>query len=233
MRIQQLLLLAVSFGLTHTVGADPMEISCTIRSNGANLNCQIIGKDRKSMDPEDVAKFIDAAEAKAFITLKGRKGMERTFEVDGRANQFKRLRDIKNSAPMSEKASAKTALFAEIEKKVIKLSDELDGQSAAAELVLWDPSITLEKAKRETRTAMAELEGYRKNREKICTNTPAFEQVSKANQRLQQTLSNIIYAFHTPSTCMVDYKIYKDAEGAVDLRQLDTVSDYYKAQCKK
>lgn len=233
MRIHHLIFLGATLGLVQIAAADPMEITCTIRTTGANLNCQMVGKDRKSMEADDVAKFIDSAEEKAFITLKGRKGMERTFQVDGKAAPFKRLRDIKNTASMSDIARAKTDLFGELEKKVIKLSDELDGQAAAAELVLWDPSITLEKAKREARTAMMELEGYRKNRDKVCTNTPAFEQISKANARLMQTLSNIVYAFHTPNTCMVDYKIYKDAEGAVDLRQLDTVADYYKAQCKK
>lgn len=213
--------------------ADPAEINCTIRKSGGNLECQILGKDRKVMNAEDITNFVDAGEVAAYITLKSRKGLERTFMVDGKSPQYKRLNDLKRSASMSEIAKAKSDLFNEIEKKVIKLSDELDGQAAAAELVLYDSSITYDKFKRESRTALAELEGYRKNKDKVCTSTPAFEQVSKANAKLQQTLSNIIYAFQTTDSCMSDYKVFKDRDGSVDLRQLDTVTDHFKSNCKK
>ncbi len=57
--------------------------------------------------------------------------------------------------------------------------------------------------------------------------------MSRANARLQTTLSNIVYAFQTPDTCMAGYKVFKDKDGAVDLRQLDTAADDYKANCKK
>lgn len=114
-------------------------------------------------------------------------------------------------------SSAKSSLFNEIEKKLIKLSDELDGQAAAAELVLYDQSIALEKIKRENRGYLAELEAFRANREQACTSTPAFEKMSKVNSSLQQTLSDMIYSFQTPGTCLADFK---DKEGAVDLRQL-------------
>ena len=110
---------------------------------------------------------------------------------------------------------------------------ELDGQAAASEFVLWDPGIMYEKSKREARDIQAELEGYRKNRDKVCTSTPAYESLSKSNSRLQQALSSIIYAWQTPGTCMAGYKIYKDREGAIDLRQLDTSAEHYKAECKK
>lgn len=216
-----------------TAQANPMEISCTIRSNGANLACQVLGKERKVMDASDITAFIDAADIAAYITLKSRKGYERTYQVDMKSPQFRRLNDIKNKAPISEVANAKSNLFSEIEKKVIKLSDEMDAQAAAAELVLYDPGIVYEKIKREARLKDTELENYRKNRDQVCTSTPAFEQVSKASSRLQQTLSSVIGAFQTPGTCMASYKVYKDSDGAVDLRQLDTVADHYKANCKK
>ncbi len=213
--------------------ADPLEVYCTIRSSGGNLNCQTLGKERKVMNAEDISNFVDAGEVAAYITLKGRKGMERTYVIDGKASQYKRLNDIKKTASMSEIAKAKSDLFNEIEKKVIKLSDELDGQSAAAELVLYDSSLTYDKLKRENRTMMAEIEGYRKNKDKVCTDTPAFASVSKANSKLQQTLSNILYAFQTPDSCMSDYKVFKDKDGSVDLRQLDTVTDHFKSNCRK
>ncbi len=185
------------------------------------------------MSSEDIANFVDASEVAAYITLKSRKGMERTYLVDGKAPQFKRLNDIKKNQSISDISNAKSALFNEIEKKVIKLSDELDGQAAAAELVLYDSSLTYDKIKRESRLMTAELEGYRKNKDKACTSTPAFEQISKANSKLQQTLSNILYAFQSSDSCMSDYKVFKDRDGAVDLRQLDTVTDHFKSNCKK
>lgn len=212
--------------------ADAVEISCTIRNNGGNLACQTVGKERRVMSAEDVTNFVDAGEVAAYITLKSRKGIERTYLVDPKSASYKRLGDIKRTASISEIAKAKTDLFNEIEKKVIKLSDELDGQAAAAELVLYDSGITYDKLKREQRQLASEVDGYRRNKDKICTSTPAFEQVSKANGRLQQTLSNILYAFQTPSTCMADYKVYKDRDGSIDLRQLDTVADHYKSSCR-
>jgi hypothetical protein len=231
-RLRILLLSAAVIGCQFA-SADPMEIYCTIRSSGGNLNCQIVGKERKVMNAEDITNFVDAGEVAAYITLKSRKGMERTYMIDSKAPSYKRLNDIKKSSSISEIAKAKSDLFNEIEKKVIKVSDDLDGQAAAAELILYDSSFTYDKIKRENRAMNAELEGYRKNKDKVCTNTPAFEQMSKANTRLQQTLSNIIYAFQTPDSCMAEYKVFKDRDGSVDLRQLDTVTDHYKANCRK
>jgi hypothetical protein len=223
-----ILLLSAGFAF-----AEPVEIDCTIRSSGANLNCQTTGKERRVMTAEDITNFIDAGEVASYITLQSRKGMTRTYKIDPKAASYKRLADVKRTASMSEIAKTKSDLFNEIEKKVIKLSDEQDGQAAAAELVLYDPGVTYDKLKREQRTASTELEGYRKNKDKVCTSTPAFESISKANSKLQQTLSNILYAFQSTDTCMAGYKVFKDREGAVDLRQLDTVADFFKKECKK
>lgn len=236
---QRYFFFAISVGATilTTIGAmsqaqaNPTEIYCNIK--GSTLVCQILGRDRKVMSPEDVAAFVDSSETNSYITVKSRKGYERTFMVDGKSPQFKRLGEVKNSGSTSEVASAKTNLFNEIEKRVIKLADELDGQAGAAEFVLYDPSVGYDKNKRETRDLMAEVEGYRKNRDKMCTTTPAYEALTKASTRLQQTLSNIVYAWQTPGTCMDSYKIYRDKEGAIDLRQLDSSVDHYKAECKK
>lgn len=216
---------ANSFALSGTT-----EIYCNIK--GGNLGCQTTGPTRRVMNADDISKFIDAAEVKAYITLKSRKGTERTFLIDGKSAPFKRLAEVKNSAVISELASAKTSLFHDIEKKVIKLSDELDGQASAAEFVLWDPGITYEKASRENRELQTEVEGYRKNKDTVCTSTPAFEAISKSNSRLQQTLSNVVFAWQTPGTCMNSYKIFKDNDGSVDLRQLDSATEHYKKNCK-
>lgn len=224
-----------SLTLTSLVAAaDPAEIFCNIRESGGNLSCQWVGKDaRKSMGPEDISSFIDQGQVAAYVVLKSRKGFERTYFVDGNSPQYKRLNDLKKAASMSEINKSKSELFNEIEKKLIKLSDELDAQAATAELVKYDSSIAYDKAKREARAMTTELEGYRKNREKICTSTPAFEQLSRANASLQQTLSNILYAFQTPDSCMGDFKVFKDKDGTVDLRQLDGVAQKFQTMCKK
>jgi hypothetical protein len=232
-QLSKLSTLSIFSSVLLTVGlaqANPAEIYCTIK--GANLVCQILGKERKVMSSEDVANFIDQSESNSYVTVKSRKGYERTFQVDAHSAQFKHLSDIKNSGSVSEVATAKTSLFGEIEKRTVKLSDELDGQAAATDFVLYDPAVTYEKMKREAHDLTTEVESYRKNREKMCTSTPAFEALTKASARLQQTLSNIVYAWQTPSTCMSSYKIYRDKDGAIDLRQLDSSVDHYKAECK-
>ena len=152
MRMQHriLLIMLTIFG-GQMARADALEIYCTIRSSSSNLNCQMMGKERKVMNAEDITNFVDAGEVAAYITLKGHKGMERTYLVDHNAPQYRRLNDVKKSASMSEIAKAKSDLFNEIEKKVIKISDELDGQAAAAELVLYDSSLTYDKLKRASR----------------------------------------------------------------------------------
>lgn len=219
--------------LAQVAHADPAEIYCTIRESGSALACQITGKEKRIMGPEDIPVFVDAGYVAAYAVVKSRKNYERAFFIDPNSPSYRRLADIKKSASISEINKAKSDLFNEIEKKIIKLSDEMDAQAGAAELVQYDPSVAMDKAKRETRALNSELDGYKKNREKICTATPAFEQISKANAGLQSTLSNILYAFSTPGTCMSDFKVFKDKDGSVDLRQLDSVSDKYKVQCKK
>ncbi len=231
-RTSHLIASLVLIGLASTANAGPMEIYCTIKNT--SIACQIAGdKERKVMSAEDISRFIDESEVASYVTLKSAKGYERTFMVDGKSAPFSRLRDIKNKGSMSEIAAEKTKLFSELEKKLIQLSTELDGKAQAAEFVLWDPSVTFEKSKREARDMQTELDGYRKNRDKVCTSTPAYEALSKGNARLQQTLSNIVYSWQTPGTCMSTYKIFKDKEGAVDLRQLDSSIEHYKNECKK
>jgi hypothetical protein len=213
--------------------AQASEIYCTIRDNGGSLNCQWMGKQNKVMTPDEISSFVDSAYVAAYVTLKGRKGMERIFKVDANSPQYKRLNEIKRSASISEISTAKANLFSEIEKKLIKLSDDLDGQAAAAELIQYDSSIAIDKIKRENRQMAAELEAFKAGKEQACTTTPAFERMSKTNASLQTILSDIVVAFQTPGTCMSDLKVYKDKDGAVDLRQLSGVAEKYKNSCRK
>lgn len=226
-----LLIAGSSFAQT---GSDITEIYCSIRDSGVSLNCQNVLKDgRKAMTADDIPLFIDQASISAYVTVKSRKGLERTFFIEPNSPEFKKLNEVKRAASISEVSKYKTDLFADIEKKMIKLSDELDSQSNQAQLIKYDSSIALEKFRRESRGMKTELEGFQKNRDKVCTSTPAFEQLSKVNSSLQTTLSNILFAFQTPGTCMSGFKVFKDRDGTVDVRQLDTVAAKFTENCKK
>lgn len=235
MRILQFLTSLVAVAVVSTAQAQdkPAEIYCTIRDSGASLNCLWMGREKKAMSSEDVTAFIDQASVFAYITVKSRKGHERTFQPDASAAQFRKLGELKKTGSISEISRAKLDLFAEIEKRVIKLSDDLDAASIQAELVKFDASVTADKFKREMRDAGKELETLRSSREKLCTTTPQFEALSKTNASLQTTLSNILVAFQTPGTCMEGFKIFKDKDGAVDLRQLEGVGKSFIESCKK
>jgi hypothetical protein len=212
----------------------PTEISCTIRDTGSNLNCIWIGKDsKKSMSSDDIAAFVDQSGIFSYVTVKSRKGHERSFQPDPSSLPFRKLQELKKNGSASEILRAKLDLFSDIEKKVVKLSDDLDAQALQADVVKFDASITGDRLKRELRDANKELEGLRGNRDKLCTTTPQFEQLSKTNAILQTTLSNILVSFQTPGTCMSDMKVFKDKDGSVDLRQLDGVGKTFIESCKK
>ena len=211
----------------------PAEIACTIRDSGQNLNCVWAGKEKKAMSAEDVQAFVDQSAVYSYITVKSRKGMERAFHPDSSAASFKKLAEVKKSGSISEVSRAKLDLFAEIEKKVIQVSEELDAQAARSDLIKYDASISLEKAKVESRDLNKELDGLRASKEKLCTTTPQFESLSKTNSTLQTTLSNILVAFQTSGTCMDSFKIFKDKDGSVDLRQMDGIGKSFVENCKK
>lgn len=228
------LLAAVLFVVTNVKAEEKSELYCTIRDSGINLNCQwSVNGGKRMMSSDDLSVFIDQASVSAFITVKSKAGFERLFSVDSKAEQFKKLSDVKKNAAMSEVSRYKNDLFVEIEKKLIKLSDDLDSQAAAANLVKYDSSLALEKYRRETFATSAELEGYRQNREKVCSSTPAFEQISRTNANLQKSLSGILFAFQTSGSCMDEFKVFKDKDGSVDLRQLDGVPEKFLEKCKK
>ena len=211
----------------------PVDLNCTIRESGQSLNCVWIGKEKKTMTADDVQAYIDHAAIFAYITVRSRKAMERTFHPDPNAAPFKKLAEIKKVGSISEISRAKLDLFADIERKVIKLSDDLDAQAAQGELIQSDASVTGEKFKADIREANKELEAYKSSKEKLCTTTPQFEAISKTNASLQAALSNILVAFQSPGTCMDGFKIFKDKDGSVDLRQLDGVGKNFLENCKK
>ncbi|MFM6927738.1 MAG: hypothetical protein ACKOX6_04700 [Bdellovibrio sp.] len=230
--------IVVSFGMGTAVLASQIEsneLYCLIRNTGSNLICQWVAKDGDLilMKADDVGLFIDQAAVLGYITVKSKAGYERVFEIDAKSDRFANLKAYRKTASLSEISKYKSDLFIEIEKNVIKISDDLDKAATATDLVKYDSSIALDKYRRETRVVKNELEGYRKNRETVCTATPAFEQISKVNSALQKSLSGILYALQTPGTCMDDFKVFKDKDGTVDLRQLDVVPDRFTEKCKK
>ncbi len=235
--MKHFLLLALStfVGVQMTWAADTGEIACNIRDAGGSISCQQLGPNgvRRVMTAEDISTFIDQGQVAAYITLISRKGYERTYLIDGNSPQYKNLGNVKRSASISEINKAKSDLFNEIEKKLIKVSDDLDGQAAAAELIKYDPSIANDKFRRESRQMAIDLDAARNNKERTCASTSTYEQMAKANSSLQGTLSNILYAFQSPDTCMSDFKLIKDKDGAVDLKQLESVPQKFQAQCKK
>ena len=192
-----------------------------------------MGPEKKTMTANDVSIFIDQAEVNTFVTIKSRKRLERVFQIDNKSPQFKKLAEIKKSASVSELSRVKNELFLEIEKKLIKISEDLDAVSNVVDLVKYDPSVGTDHYSREMKEMTDQLEKYKKDKEKICTSTPEFENLSRTNSVLQKTLSGIVLAFNTPGTCMYDFKIFKDKDGSVDLRQLDAVAPKYKEMCKK
>lgn len=223
---------AISASVAHA-GDKPVEIACTIRESGQSLNCIWIGKEKKTMTSDDVQAFIDQAAIFAYLTVRGHKGMERTFHPDPNSVQFKKLAEVKKIGSISELSRAKLDLFAEIEKKAIKLSDELDSQALQADLVKFDASVTGDKFKAEVRDMSKELDAYKATKDKLCTATPQFEALSKTNNSLQTALSNVLVAFQSPGTCMDGFKVFKDKDGTVDLRQLEGVGKSFLENCKK
>ena len=232
--LKSVLSLSVIFTSLLTIAQErPVDINCVIRESGQNLNCIWVGKEKKTMSPEDVASYIDNAAVYAYITVKSRKGFERTFQPDPNSAPFRKLSEIKKAGSISEVSRAKLDLFADIEKKVIKLSDDLDAQALTADLVKFDASVTAEKLKRIVHDQDKELELNRNNKEKLCTTTPQFEALTKTNQSMQTALSNILVAFQTGGTCMDSFKVFKDKDGTVDLRQLEGVGKAFTDNCKK
>lgn len=235
--MKKLFILALTMvaGIEVATAAEPAEIMCNLRDSGGSISCQQQGANgmRKVMTSEDISAFVDQGQVAAYITLVSRKGFERTYLIDGQSPQYKNLANIKRSASISEINKVKSDLFNEIEKKLIKVSDDLDGQAAATELIKYDPSISNDKFRRESRQMAIDLEAARNGKEKSCAASSTYEQMLKSNVTLQTTLSNILYAFQSPDSCMADLKLTKDKDGAVDLKQLEVVPQKFQTQCKK
>ncbi len=210
-----------------------VEIVCSIRDTGTSLNCVWLGREKKAMTSDDVQAFVDQANVYAYITVKSRKGHERSFMPDPNSAQFKKLADIRKNGSISEISRAKLDLFAEIEKKTIKLADDLDAQSLTADLIKFDASVTTGKYKRELKFAKEDLESLQSNKGALCVATPEYESKMKVASTLQSTVSTLLNAFQTPGTCMDKLTVKKDKDGKVDVSQFEGLAQSYVESCKK
>jgi hypothetical protein len=169
-------LLALALSSSALAQVEASEIYCTIRETGAHLNCQWVGKEaRRSMTPEETAQFIDKAQVAAYMSVRSRRGMERVFMVDADSVPFKKLAEMKRTGSISEIARAKFDLFAEIERKAIKISDDLDAQNSTMELVKYDSSIATDKYKRELRHMDQELVNLKAELDQRSASNKAYE----------------------------------------------------------
>ena len=173
-------LLSLVTGSAAMAQVDATEIYCTIRETGSHLNCQWVGKDnRRSMTPEETAQFIDKSEIAAYMSVRSRRGMERTFLIDSDAIQFRKLNETKRTGSISEIAKAKLDLFSDIERKAIKISDDLDAQNATMELVKYDSSVASDKYKRELRRMDQELVNLKSELDQKTGTNKAYENSPK------------------------------------------------------
>lgn len=231
-KFSKIILMLTTLFASSLLAQDKMvEIICTIKDPGASLLCVWSGKEKTAFTSDDIPVFIDQAYTKVYITVKSRRGHERTFTLDSTSTQFKRLTDIKKSGSASDVSKAKQDLFSDVEKMIVRLSDDLDAKSLSAELVKYDASVTTERYKKELSETSRELEAFLAGKNQLCVATPHYENINKLNMSLQVALSNVLVAFQTQGTCMESFKVKKDGNGLVDLSQLDGLSQSYKDNC--
>jgi hypothetical protein len=215
--------LATFFGAASALAAPP-ELFCTINSDGQGLSCQY--KDRrdssKAFTDEDIGAFIEKATNGAYITVKSKRGFERTYEVDPSASDFKRLESSRKSETASEIARQKLDIYSELEKKAIQVSDGLDTVFIQSDLLKYDPAVAYDKCRQDMGSS-ATNSAYEQN----------MEVLRSENKALSVFLTSLIKAFKDPSSCMADFKLNVAADGSVDLSQLQGLAQAFKNRCKR
>jgi hypothetical protein len=201
------------------------ELFCTISENGQNLVCQT--RDRKNgsktFADQDILSFIDrSSSGGAYITVKSKKGFERTFEIDPAAAPFVRYRDSVKSAVSSEIAKIKLDIFTEIEKKAVQVSNELDKVIVHSDILKYDPSIATDKCK----SAMRALDSG-------ASFDKSLESLKTENRVLSFQLTSLIKAFEEPNTCMTGVKLEVTSDGSIDANSLENLPRAFRARCKR
>ncbi len=197
------LVVGLILGIGASAQADIAQIFCTVRES-SRLNCQWVEKvgereSRRKMTAGDISNFIDQAQVMAYMTVKSRAGFERVFLIDSESPSFKKMNEVKKSASISEINKAKSDLFSEIEARVVKLSDDFDGQTNSAELVKSDSSIAVDKAKLERNELIRSFDGRspvyadsKPGQEQATTKANDYDLV-KPKQRVTLTYNNVGY----------------------------------------
>jgi hypothetical protein len=219
-------LLAAGQGFSPEVraeGAVP-ELFCAIGENGQGLGCKYKDKHGTSrvFGDDDIGSFIERALSGGYITVKSKRGFERTYEVDPSAIEFKKLKEARKTATASEVAKLKLDIFSEIEKKSIQISDGLDTVFIQSDLLKYDPAIATDKCKLDMKVN-ATGSAYEKS----------IETLQAENKALAVFLSSLIKAFKDPSSCMGDFKLEVSSDGSVDLSQLQGLSQAFRTRCKR
>lgn len=200
------------------------ELFCMINDAGEGLTCQYKDKrdSTKAFDDNDIISFMDRANGGAFMTVKSKRGFERTFEVDPQSAPFKRLRSAKKDQSVSEIARLKLELYTDLEKKAIQVSDGLDTVFIQSDMLKYDPAIENDKCKMDMKV-YSTGSNYEKN----------LESISAENKALSIYLTSMLKAFKEPGSCMGDYKIDVAPDGSVELSQLQGLSQAFRNRCKK
>lgn len=216
----------IGFAASPNAKAEGADVFCTIRSQGAHLDCLWSDKDvRRKMTSQDISNFIDQAQTSAYITVKSRAGNERIFQIDPEATSFKHLRTIEKTASISDIIKAKSELFNEIEARLVKLSEDLDSQASAAGLVKYDPSIAVDYAKLEKRGLVQEVEGYRKNdanyvkaQQRAATDSNTIDLLVRPKNRLSVNYSTVGYTGNFSSLTQSNYRSVDNLAAMINYR---------------
>ncbi|MBC7691616.1 MAG: hypothetical protein H7222_07585 [Methylotenera sp.] len=222
--------------LAKAEAARPLEIFCEVFATGKALSCQYLdGETKKPMNDQDLLTFVNRATKGAYLTVKSKKGLERTYQLDANGAEFRKFAEISKTASTRELGQAKLDVFSAIEQKAIKISDALDTSAPAADLVRSDPAIANEKFNHEIRALNAE-----KTRLEQTCNVPTDKNVDKELESLTQEkrslthyLSILLKTMKDPGACTESFNLKVDKDGSIGLSQVTQLSNIFQEKCRK
>lgn len=218
------LVLGLFRGVPQARAEVPPELFCTINDAGEDLVCQYKDKrdSSKAFGEEDIISFVDRVMNGGYITVKSKRGFERTFEVDSASPPFNRLKDARKSSGMSEVARMKLETYQNLERKAIQVSDGLDAVFVQQDMLKYDPAIATDKCKMDMKVYSSGAT-FEKN----------LETLTAENKALSIYLTSLLKVFREPGSCLGDFPITISSEGTVELSQLQGLAQAFKNRCKK
>lgn len=229
-----LILSAMCGGNARADNHKMVELFCHVHENGKALDCSFLdGEVRRDLSDQDLLIFINKAINGAYLTVRSKKGLERTYQLDPNVPEFKRFIELeKNHASTREIGQAKLDIFGSIEQKVIKISDALDTSAPQADMVRSDPSIANQKFKSE----FSELESEKKKLEKTCRSENVdkqLEAISAEKRNLAHYLSILLRTMKDPGSCTESFALKTERDGSVGLDQINGLSKLFQENCRK